>query len=460
MAEEAPKYDQKLIQQIQLVPLKDLKPYEKNPRYIHDADFEALKRSLREDPEMLEIRTIVVSGQDGQTIIGGNQRYHALKAIGAKEAPVIISRMSPDKERRFVIRDNVNNGEWDYEILAENYSKDELEEMGWEDDRDNPEDWEDPDDEDEKEIVEDMPPDVPEDPVSQLGEIYKLGDHFLACGSATDEDLLDEIISLIPTHDSDEAQIAMIFTDPPYGVDYKSDKFGKLKNDNLSEDGTYALHRDAFNNALRHSTATVGVYCWHASRYQATIEKALNDAGITVKQQLIWSKGFNLGRDHHHWAHEPCFYCHRTGKQSKWYGGRDKRTVLEYAKGDIDKLPKDDLVKLVKALREETTVWHFQKDSIATLVHATQKPVTLSARAMANSSRAGEIVLDCFAGSGSTLMGAEQMGRRAIAIELDPKYADVIRRRYYRYVNGLMKDDDDSGWEEATAPINTPKERE
>lgn len=436
-----------------LVPLSQMKPHEKNPRYIKNTDFEALKRSLTQDPEMLWLRPIVLSRKDGKTIIGGNQRYHALKALGVKEAPAMISKMSDAKERRFIIRDNVNNGEWEYEILMEEYAKEELEDMGWRDDRDD--NWEEqPDEEEELEIIEDMPPDVEEEPISKPGEIYRLGNHVLGCGSSTDHAFLDELMSHVQIPGEEEPKIACIFTDPPYGVDYKSQAHGSIKNDALGRSGTYQLHVDAFRNAVRYTSPTAGIYVWHASRYQRDIEDALNATGITVKQQLIWSKGFNLGRDDHHWAHEPCFYCHLDGQRAKWYGGRDKRTVLDYSPKDLQAMPKEQLVKAIKALQQETTVWAIQKDSVANYLHPTQKPVELSARAIRNSSRAGELVADFFGGSGSTLMGAEQTGRHCLAIELDPRFCDVIRRRWYRFTQHLLKDDDDSGWVDATAPIN------
>ena len=119
--------------------LSELKPYERNPRYIKSADFEALKRSLQEDPEMLTLRPLVVSRKDESTIIGGNQRYHAAKALGWTEIPVMVSRMSDEKERRFIVKDNIANGDWEYEILMQDYTKDELEDMGWHDDREEAE---------------------------------------------------------------------------------------------------------------------------------------------------------------------------------------------------------------------------------------------------------------------------------------------------------------------------------
>lgn len=438
----------------ELMPLSKLKPYERNPRYIKNTDFEILKRSLREDPEMLWLRPIVVSHKDGATIIGGNQRYHALKALGVKEAPVAISKMSDEKERRFVIKDNTLLGDWEYQMLLEDYRKEELEEMGWRDDREEITEDVEENPEDEKEIVEDLPPEAPEQPVSKVGEIYRLGNHLLGCGSSTDEKFLDEMMKYVKLPGEEDPRISMIFTDPPYGVDYKSTAHGSIKNDALGRSGTYQLHVDAFQNAARYTKKTAAIYVWHASRYQRDIEDALEAAGIVVKQQLIWSKGFNLGRDDHHWAHEPCFYCHFKDSRAAWYGGRNKRTVLDYSAKDIQAMPKEQLAKIIKALQNEGTVWAIQKDSVANYLHPTQKPVELSARAMANSSRGGELVADFFGGSGSTLMGAEQMGRHCLTIELDPKFADVIRRRWYRFANGLLKDDDDSGWEEATKAIN------
>lgn len=442
------------LQPPKMVAIKDIKPYERNPRYISSTDFEKLKRSLQEDPEMLALRPLILSRKDGKTIIAGNQRYHAAKALGWTSIPATVSKMSDEKERRFIIKDNVSNGDWEYEILMQDYTKDELDDWGWEDDREDPEEDLGDYEEDEKEIIEDLPPDVEPNPVSKPGEVYRLGEHVLVCGSSTDEALLDQAMKLVDIPGDDDPRISMIFTDPPYGVDYKSQAHGSIKNDALGRSGTYQLHVDAFSNAARYTKRTAAIYVWHASRYQRDIEDALEAAGIVVKQQLIWSKGFNLGRDDHHWAHEPCFYCHFKDGRAAWYGGRNKRTVLDYSVKEMNALPKEQLVKMLKAIQNESTVWAIQKDSVATYLHPTQKPVELSARAMANSSRAGELVADFFAGSGSTLIGAEQMGRHCLAFELDPKFADVIRRRWYRFTKGLLKDEDDTGWEEATPVIN------
>ena len=148
------------LQPPKMVAIKDIKPYERNPRYISSTDFENLKRSLQEDPEMLALRPLILSRKDGKTIIAGNQRYHAAKALGWTSIPATVSKMSDEKERRFIIKDNVSNGDWEYEILMQDYTKDELDTWGWEDDREEPEEDLGDYEEDEKEIIEDLPPDV------------------------------------------------------------------------------------------------------------------------------------------------------------------------------------------------------------------------------------------------------------------------------------------------------------
>jgi DNA modification methylase len=172
-------------------------------------------------------------------------------------------------------------------------------------------------------------------------------------------------------------------------------------------------------------------------------ETALNDTGFEVKNQLIWNKGMVLGRSDYHWSHEPFFYCRKTGNNNEWYGDRKHKTIQRQDKVDFSKFRKSQLVAMLKAAAEGSTVWEIAKDSVKTYLHPTQKPVDLCTRAIMNSTIDGEIVMDLFGGSGSTIIGCEQTRRHGRLMELDPQYADVIVQRWQNYTgrDATLEDD-------------------
>lgn len=163
---------------------------------------------------------------------------------------------------------------------------------------------------------------------------------------------------------------------------------------------------------------------------QRHFEEALNKAGFRVKQQIIWNKGMLLGRSDYHWAHEPIFYAIKNGKDCDWYGDRTGKTILAMHQPDLEKMPKEVLVALIKAAMAVTTNWEFRRETVQSYMHPTQKPVSVVGMAIQNSTRRGDLVLDLFGGSGSTLMACEIMHRRCCTMELDEKYCDVIRGRW------------------------------
>ena len=162
-------------------------------------------------------------------------------------------------------------------------------------------------------------------------------------------------------------------------------------------------------------------------------ETALNDAGFEVKQQLIWNKGMVLSRSDYHWAHEVCFQARKIGKNSEWFGDRKNKTILREGTIDYEKFTKAKLLQIIHAMREENTNWEIKKDSVITYKHPTQKPVDLCIRALINNSESENIVLDLFAGSGSSLIAAQKVNRRCYAMELDQQYASVIVERWEQY---------------------------
>lgn len=421
--------------------LEDLKKLENNPRTISSKDFQILVKSIQDNPDYFEARPLLLSDRTGElVIIAGNQRYDAAKAIGLKEVPTyLLHGLTEEREREIVIRDNVNNGEWDIDKLTEEWSDLNLADWGLDLELE----------EDEQEVKEDVAPELDEEnkPISRPGEVYQLGRHRLMCGDSTSSDDVSKLMG---------GKIAsLLYTDPPYGVNYTSKKRGSIKNDDLTDAVLYNFLYDAFSAAEQFVAPDAAVYCWFASSNHVEFRKALEDVGFVYKEELIWNKGMTLGRYDYHYAHEACMYLWRKGQHAKWYGGRDKKTILGLKRRELESFKKEDLIKMIENLRNESTVWDFDRDKVTTYVHPTQKPVTLGANAMRNSTKPNQIVLDLFTGSGSSIMAAEQTGRICYGMELDPKFCDVIRKRYFRFINKIDLDEDDAGWDDFTPKVGS-----
>lgn len=410
--------------------ISEVKNNPNNPRLIKDDKFKKLVTSIQEFPEMLEAREIVVNKD--HIILGGNMRFKAAKEAGLKEVPVKIVDWSEDKQRQFVIKDNVSGGEWDWDLIANEWDAEELDAWGL----DTPDGWG-----EDTEVEEDEAPEVSDEPpVSKLGEVYQLGRHRVMCGSATETEDISKLL--------DGETINLIHTDPPYGVDYKSKKLGGIMNDTLQGDSLYQLVYDAFYIAKEHSQDDTPSYCWYEDKYRHIFQTALEDAGYEFKQNLIWNKGMNLSGADYQKAHENVMYLQMKGSKAKWFGERDKKTILGKRRTDIASMKKQDLIAALVAMQSQSTVWDIDRDTVTTYVHPTQKPITIAARAITNSSEPGDVVYDAFMGSGSTMIAAEQTGRVFRGTELDPRYVDVIRKRYWKYVNN-----NEEGWQENTPVI-------
>lgn len=190
--------------------------------------------------------------------------------------------------------------------------------------------------------------------------------------------------------------------------------------------------RDAFSNAMALMEPGAAFYIWHADTQRANFQRACAEAGMSVRQCLIWNKGsLVLGRQDYQWKHEPCLYGWKEGAAHYFTDSRRETTVVEDSP-DLDSMKKDELLRWAKAVlseRRACTVIDCEKPA-RNGEHPTMKPVRLMAYLVGNSTRPGDTVLDCFAGSGSTLVACEQMGRRCLAMELDPRYCDVILTRW------------------------------
>lgn len=283
-----------------------------------------------------------------------------------------------------------------------------------------------------------------QEPVTKPGDIWQLGRHRLMCGDSTRLADVERLMS------GDQA--AMVFTDPPYNVDYEGGTGLKIQNDNMPAERFSQFLRDAFA-AMFAATAPGGaIYVCHADTQGENFRGALQDAGWLLKQCLIWVKNqFVMGRQDYQWGHEPILYGWKPGAAHQWFGGRKQSTVIEDGMPIvIQQMGESAVIAITVGLEKvvlkvpgfeilhtgddaDSTIWRFEKP-LKNGEHPTMKPIGLCARAIQNSSRPGEIVLDLFGGSGSTLMAAEQTGRECRTMELDPVYCDVIVRRWEEFV--------------------------
>lgn len=400
-----------------------------NPRQWTRAELENLKKSLQETPELLEARGILVYPWEGKyLVLGGNMRLSALKSLKAEDAPcVIFPEDTPiDKLKEVVIKDNGSFGEWDFDSLANEWGDLPLTDWGvpdldmGEEKQGEPEVVEDDFDEDE---------DV--EPRALPGDVYMLGDHRLMCGDSTKPEDVEKLMA------GDVAD--MVFTDPPYGVSYvgtnnpNGKEWQMIANDDLRGDSLFQFLAHAFKNLADNLKSDGAFYVWFASSNHIEFETALKMAGLRVKQELIWDKGMVLGHSDYHWSYEPCLYGTHKDKNCTWYGDRTQKTFLAMNRTEIRDLKKEELVDILLHLHEGRSCWRIDRDNATEYIHPTQKPIALPGRGIKNSSCAGQIVLDLFGGSGSTMMACEQLGRKARIMEFDPKYCDKIITRWERY---------------------------
>ena len=395
------------VSPVQQTPLERLRLWPGNPRTITAERLEQLKQALRADPEMLQARPLLAL-PDG-TVIAGNQRLRAARELGWETIPVLTVDLDRERARLWALRDNNPYGDWDETALAELLAElaaggVELALGGFaERDLDRllagiaPSS--DPDE---------APPLPEAPPGSEPGQVYELGPHRLACGDARDGKLLRRLLQ------SERPEV--LWTDPPYGVDYVGRTASALT---IANDGAEApeLLEAVLRTADPLLAPAARFYLAAPARPQGTAFRlALERVGWRHHQTLVWVKNAPvLGRSDYHFRHEDILYGWRPGPGrpgrgphpgSRWYGDSSQSSVFF-----VDRPARSE-------------------------VHPTMKPVALIAAQLRNSSRRGDAVLDLFAGSGSTMIACEQLGRRCYAVELDPRYCDVIRRRYQEYSDG------------------------
>jgi DNA modification methylase len=378
--------------------IEKLIPYARNARTHSQEQVAQIAASIKE----WGWTTPILVDESGQ-IIAGHGRTLAARKLGIKQVPVMVAAGWTDAQKRaYVIADNklALNAGWDNELLAMEFA--ELEGLGFDLDLTGfsaeeidalkpvelTEGLTDPDD----------APEVQENPVTVPGDVWVMGKHRLMCGDSTSVDDLTKL-----THGS---LVDMWLTDPPYNVAYegKTKDSLKIKNDEMCDDQFRQFLRDAYTAADTVMKPGAVFYVWHADSEGYNFRGAAKDAGWTVRQCLIWKKSsMVLGRQDYQWKHEPCLYGWKDGAGHLWAADRKQTTVLEFDK---------------PARNGE---------------HPTMKPAALFEYQLLNNTKGGDIVLDSFGGSGTTLIAAEKNGRVAFLMELDPKYCDVIIKRWQQF---------------------------
>ena len=384
--------------QIEQWPLDRLLSYAANARTHPDEQVAQIAGSIAEFgfnvPCLVDERGVLVAGHG---------RLLAAQRLGLSQVPVIrLDHLTDAQARAYRIADNqiALNSEWDDALLSAEvarlkedgvdlellgFPEDELDRLlaGLDGEKGGNED-------------EDLVPEPPETPISRPGDLWILGRHRLLCGDATRASDVARLLGDVRPH--------LMVTDPPYGVDYDpswrneagvsaTTRTGRVSNDDRAD----------WREAWAVFPGDVA-YVWHAGVHARTVAESLDASGFPIRSQIIWSKSrFVLGRGDYHWQHEPCFYAVRKGATGHWQGARDQSTVWMIGGGG---------------------------DEDAATVHGTQKPVECMRRPMVNNSERGDAVYEPFAGSGTTLIAAESIERRCFAMEIDPRYCDVIIERW------------------------------
>lgn len=394
-------------------------PYEKNAK-IHDAKqvkniINSIRRFGWQQPGVITADDVVV--------IGHGRRLAAIK-IGCKMPVRVIDKtaeeLTDDDIRELRLADNLTNeSPWDLELLNKELGELQMDGFDFEIDLE--------DEEQEPEVEEDYyDKPLPAEPKAKRGEIYILGEHRLMCGDSTDP---DDVAKLM-----DGAVADVFLTDPPYNVDYTGGTGMKIMNDHMEQNRFRQFLTDAFSAADHVMRPGAAFYIWHADSNRADFLAGCDAVGWQIRQALVWVKNaLVLGRQDYQWRHEPCLYGWKDGRHY-FIDDRSESTVID-DKIDVKKLKKDEAIALLQQLlaeKHETTVIYEDKP-VSSNIHPTSKPIKLMARLARNSSKRGGIILDLFAGSGSTLIACEQLGRRSYNMELDPKYVDAIIDRWQEF---------------------------
>ena len=376
---------------IEKIKISEVKLNHNNPRLIKDDKFTKLVKSIKDFPQMLEIRPIVVNSD--MVILGGNMRFKACKEAGLKEVPIIIAdNLTEEQQREFLIKDNTSGGEWNFNMLANEWDIEQLDEWGLDIPNFEPD------------VVleaeeDDFDATPPEEPKTVLGDLYEIGEHRLLCGDSTCSDTVAKLMN--------GTKADMTFTDPPYLMDFTggihadgsksfNSKHGGIKNDKMSkEEGDDFL--DAINTNIQLFVNGAFYICFYRLKLGEYFE-SLKRTGLDVRALITWNKGnHTLSNSDYMSKCEHIFY--GWVNEHNFYGGNNGMDIWE-----IPRTQKNEL-------------------------HPTMKPIPLCEKAINDASKINDIILDLFLGSGSTMVASEQLKRKCYGMELDPKYCDVIVKR-------------------------------
>jgi site-specific DNA-methyltransferase (adenine-specific) len=404
------------------IKIEEIKPYPKNAKKHPQKQIRQIADSIKEfgfnQPLVLDKKKV---------IIVGHGRFEAAKMLKLKVVPCITVNLPPKKAKAYRLADNkLNESDWEMELVIE-----ELKEL----------------DEDILELTgfdKDLIVEIEEDefdaeeeykkikkPKAKLGDVYELGEHRLMCGDSAKSEDVEKLMG--------GKKGRMIFTDPPYNVDYKSPggldydskKYGgsggKIFNDKKTDKECLEFYIDILKNLFDYTTDDVTIYWWFANKNNWINREAFELGGWHMSQIIIWLKNsmvFSRGQDYHR-QYEPCMV---GWKKKKSHFKNKKINNLK----DVFHLDYDDFSELMD-------VWYERRDVTQNYLHPTQKPLRLPERALKKNSERGDIVIDLFGGSGSTLMACEQMERKCYSMELDPKYVDVIIKRWEEHTSKKTK---------------------
>jgi DNA modification methylase len=391
-----------------------LVPYARNARTHSKHQIELIANSIK---TFGFINPVIVDGSHG--IIAGHARVLAALKLGMESVPTLeVATLSEAQKRAYILADNqlTLNAGWDHDLLRVELSELKLGDFNLDvigfDPRFvrnllEPAGLTDEDEAPEPEAVA----------VSQVGEVWVLGEHRLLCGDATKAEDVERLLQGAAPH--------LMVTDPPYGVEYDAAWRGKARrNDGTGRRLSIGVHaKGAVTNDERADWREAWAlfpgdvaYVWHADRHASSVQASLEAANFDIRSQLIWAKNnIAIGRGDYHWQHEPCWYAVRKGKTGHWTGGR-----------------------------KQSTLWEIDKPMKSETGHSTQKPVECMRRPMENNSAPGDWIYDPFVGSGTSIIAAESCERRCLAIEISPLYVDVAIRRWQAFTGQSARCDGDN----------------
>lgn len=383
--------------EIKQTPIDEIKPYTNNPRKLSDKAISKVAASIKE----FGFRQPIVVDKDG-VIVVGHTRYQAARKLELKEVPVTkISNLTQEQINAYRIADNKTNeyADWDDDLLSlelkelehadfdlglTGLEKSEIDELLFEEKQGLTDD--------------DEIPETPEEPITKLGDIWLLGKHKLICGDSTRQETYSALFG--------DSKADLYLTDPPYNVNYEGKTKDKLKiqNDKQTDDEFIDFLSQAFRSADEFLKMGGSFYIWHSDSEGLNFRLACIEAKWKLRQTLIWQKNsMVMGRQDYQWQHEPCLYGWKEGSSHNWYSDRKQTTIIKHDRPTSSKL------------------------------HPTMKPVSLMEYLINNSSKQEDIILDSFLGSGSTLIACEKLHRICYGVELDPKYCDVIIKRWEQW---------------------------